>query len=88
VCLRTTNVVPSWYNKDKTTKGKQVPYVLEQTSYVSEDGNYGTGLLITFPYDALNEDQWGVLDILPDSQKLEYAQAILDGQADLSEWED
>jgi len=36
----------------------------------------------------LNEDQWGVLDILPDSQKMEYAQAILDGQADLSEWED
>jgi hypothetical protein len=74
-------------NYKQITKGKQMPYVLEQTSYVSEDGNYGTGYLITFPYDALNEDQWGVLDILPDSQKMEYAQAILDGQADLSEWE-
>jgi hypothetical protein len=63
-------------------------YVLEQTSYVSEDGNYGTGYLITFPYDALNEDQWGVLDTLPDYDKMSYAQAILDGQADLSEWED
>ncbi len=62
-------------------------YVLEQTSYVSEDGNYGTGYLLTFPYDSLNEDQWDVLDTLPDSQKMEYAQAILDGQADLSEWE-
>jgi hypothetical protein len=63
-------------------------YVLEQTSYVSEDGNYGTGLLITFPYDALNEDQWGVVDTLNDSSKMSYVQAILDGQADLSEWED
>jgi len=63
-------------------------YVLEQTSYVSEDGNFGTGQLITFPYDALNEDQWNVLDTLSDYEKLPYAQAILDGQEDLSEWED
>jgi hypothetical protein len=65
----------------------QMPYVLEQTSYVSEDGNFGTGYLLTFPYDALSEEQWEVLDILNDSSKMEYAQAILDGQADLSEWE-
>jgi hypothetical protein len=63
-------------------------YVLEQTSYVSEDGNYGTGQLITFPYDSLNEDQWGVVDTLNDSSKLDYVKAVLDGQADLSEWED
>lgn len=63
-------------------------YVLEQTSYVSEDGNYGTGYLITFPYDSLNEDQWGVVDTLNDSSKLDYVKAVLDGQADLSEWED
>jgi hypothetical protein len=69
-------------------KGTLMPYVLEQTSYVSEDGNFGTGYLLTFPYDALNEDQWGVLDSLNDSSKMSYAQAILDGQADLSEWED
>jgi hypothetical protein len=67
---------------------KTMSYVLEQTSYVSEDGNYGTGYLITFPYDALNEDQWGVVDTLNDSSKLDYVKAILDGQADLSEWED
>jgi hypothetical protein len=70
-----------------TNQGENMPYVMEQTSYVSEDGNYGTGYLLTFPYDALNEDQWGVLDILPDSQKMEYAQAVLDGLPDLSEWE-
>jgi hypothetical protein len=67
---------------------KIMSYVLEQTSYVSEDGNYGTGYLLTFPYDSLDEDQWAILDILPDSDKMSYAQAILDGQADLSEWED
>ena len=64
-----------------------MPYVLEQTSYVSQDGNYGTGYLITFPYDALSEEQWEVLDTLNDSSKMEYAHAILDGQEDLSEWE-
>jgi hypothetical protein len=64
-----------------------MPYVMEQTSYVSEDGNFGTGYLLTFPYDALNEEQWDVLDTLPDSQKMEYAQAVLDGLPDLSEWE-
>ena len=64
-----------------------MPYVMESTSYVSEDGNFGTGYLLTFPYDALNEEQWDVLDTLPDSQKMEYAQAILDGLPDLSEWE-
>jgi len=68
-------------------KGKQMPYVMEQTSYVSEDGNFGTGYLLTFPYDSLNEDQWDVLDTLPDAQKMEYAQAVLDGLPDLSEWE-
>jgi hypothetical protein len=68
-------------------KGTQMPYVMESTSYVSEDGNFGTGYLLTFPYDALNEEQWDVLDTLPDSQKMEYAQAILDGLPDLSEWE-
>jgi hypothetical protein len=74
--------------KSENNERKPMSYVLEQTSYVSEDGNYGTGYLLTFPFDALNEDQWGVLDILPDSQKMEYAQAILDGNPDLSEWED
>jgi hypothetical protein len=67
---------------------KIMSYVLEQTSYVSEDGNYGTGYLLTFPYDSLDEDQWGVVDTLNDSSKMEYVKAILDGQADLSEWED
>jgi hypothetical protein len=67
---------------------KTMSYVLEHTSYVSEDGNYGTGHLITFPYDSLNEDQWGVVDTLNDSSKLDYVKAVLDGQADLSEWED
>lgn len=67
---------------------KIMSYVLEHTSYVSEDGNYGTGHLITFSYDALNEDQWGVVDTLNDSSKLDYVKAVLDGQADLSEWED
>jgi len=62
-------------------------YVLEQTSYVSEDGNFGTGYLLTFPYNALTEEQWEVLDMLNDSSKMEYAHAILNGQADLSEWE-
>jgi hypothetical protein len=63
-------------------------YVLEHTSYVSEDGEYGTGLLLTLPYTALTEEQWDTLSVLNDTARMSYAQAILDGQADLSEWED
>jgi hypothetical protein len=71
----------------QTMKGNKMGYVLEQTSYVSEDGNFGTGHLLTFSYDALSEEQWDVVDTLNDSSKIDYVKAILDGQADLSEWE-
>lgn len=62
-------------------------YNLDETSYVAEDGNFGTGYVLTFPYDSLTEEQWDTLDILPDSHKIAYAKAILDGE-DLSAWED
>jgi hypothetical protein len=63
-------------------------YALTPESYVSEDGNYGSGMLLTFAYDQLTEDQWGILDTLADRDRMSYAVAILNGHEDLSEWED
>jgi hypothetical protein len=65
-----------------------VNYTLRPESYISEDGNYGSGMLLTFSYDQLTEDQWGVVDTLADRDKMSYAIAILKGHEDLSEWED
>jgi hypothetical protein len=56
-------------------------------SYVSEDGNYGTGGLITFDYDELTEAQWALLDDLTDSDKLRFVAAVLEGKP-TDEWED
>jgi hypothetical protein len=63
-------------------------YALRPESYISEDGNYGSGMLLTFKYHQLTEDQWGVVETLADRDKMSYAVAILKGHEDLSEWED
>lgn len=49
-------------------------------AYISADGSYSACEdSITFDTDALNEKQWQIVDDLPDSMKMEYAIAILDG---------
>ena len=49
-------------------------------AYVSADGSYSACEdSITFDTDALTPHQWAILDELPDSMKIEYAIAILDG---------
>ncbi len=55
--------------------------------YVSKHGNWGTEEVLVFNDAELTEAQWENLDILPDSEKMAYVDAIIDGQ-DLSEWED
>jgi hypothetical protein len=62
-------------------------YALRPESYISEDGNYGTSMLLTFEYNSLTEEQHELVSILPDRDKMSYALAILKGQEDLSEWE-
>jgi hypothetical protein len=55
--------------------------------YVSEHGNWGTEEVLVFDDGELTTKQWELLDILPDSDKIKYVQALLDGE-DVSEWED
>jgi hypothetical protein len=55
--------------------------------YVSEHGNWGTEEVLVFDDGELTTKQWEFLDILPDSDKIKYVQALLDGE-DVSEWED
>ena len=56
--------------------------------WISEDGSYSQGNeLITFDGDLLTDKQWEILSCLPDSERIIYAIAVIDGQ-DVSEWED
>jgi hypothetical protein len=51
-----------------------------QKAYVSADGSFSACEdTLTFDTDALTEKQWQVVDQLPDSMKMEYALAVLDG---------
>jgi predicted nucleotide-binding protein len=52
-------------------------------AYISGDGSFSACEdTITFDTDALTNKQWDILDSLPDSMKMEYAIAILDGDDD------
>jgi hypothetical protein len=58
------------------------------TAWISEDGSYSAGNeLITFDSDLLTDKQWDILSDLPDTERIIYAIAVIDGQ-DVSEWED
>lgn len=56
-------------------------------AYVSEYGNYGVEDVFMFDYNRLTVEQWDTLAELPDSVKMNYVRAIVNG-ADLSEFED
>ncbi len=55
-------------------------------AYVSNYGNWGQEEVIVFDSDALTEEQWEMLDELPDYEKMLYVEAVLTGD-DLSKWE-
>lgn len=50
----------------------------ELRSYVTEDGNYGSDEIITFPYKMLNEEQWEFLGELSDYDRLPFVRAVLE----------
>lgn len=62
-------------------------YQLDQYGYVTEAGDYGFGFVLTFDFHDLTKEQWDKLGELSDGDRIEYAQAVLDGD-DLSEWEE
>ncbi|CAB4242314.1 hypothetical protein UFOVP108_126, partial [uncultured Caudovirales phage] len=72
-----------------STKGRQMSYNYNSSiGWISEDGSYSQGNeLITFDGDLLTDKQWEILSCLPDSERIIYAIAVIDGQ-DVSEWED
>lgn len=56
-------------------------------AYVSEYGNWGQEQVLVFDKDLLTEEQWEVLDVLTDYDKMPYVKAIINGE-DLSKWEE
>jgi hypothetical protein len=55
-------------------------------AYISEYGNWGSEEVLVLDDNALTSDQWQLIDELADSDKLDYAKAIL-ASADLTKWE-
>lgn len=57
------------------------------TLWVTDDGSFGGGKVITIELDALTDAQWEVIALLNDYERIEYALAIMEGKP-LNEWED
>ena len=56
----------------------------EELSWISEDGSYSqSNELITFKPDELTEEHWEIIDELPDSERIIFALAVLNGEDDL-----
>jgi hypothetical protein len=66
-----------------------VSYIQTQDhAFVTDDGAWSQAAeVIIFDPNQLTEEQWITLDELPDSQKLSYVEAILNGAHDLTPWE-
>jgi hypothetical protein len=61
-------------------------YQIHETAWVSEDGSWSQGTpILTFPASALTPIHWQILDELPDSQKMYFVEAILNGD-DINQW--
>jgi hypothetical protein len=58
-----------------------------RTDWVTNDGSYGHGAVITFAPDDLSDHQREVYEDLLDKDKFAYLQAILNGES-TDEWED
>ncbi len=55
-----------------------------QKAFISADGSYSAAEeLVTFEADALTDEQWGIIDILPDGEKIIFALACLDGDEEV-----
>jgi hypothetical protein len=71
-----------------TRKGKEMAeYFAHHSAWVCDDGSFGYGHVAHFDVNALDEDQWEVLENLGDNDKYDYVLAVLNNQ-DLSQWED
>jgi hypothetical protein len=62
-------------------------HLLNNTGYVSYDGNYGAEAdLLVFDSNDLTLQQWETLGELDDNSRYEYVEAIFAGK-DITEWE-
>jgi hypothetical protein len=66
---------------------ESMSHLLNNTGYVSYDGNYGEQAdLLVFDSDSLTPQQWETLGEINDNSRYEYVEAIFAGK-DLAEWE-
>lgn len=73
---------------DLSTKGNQMAdYTSRYGAWIETDGSYGVSQVVMFDVNALDEDQWELLDSLNDGAKFDFVYAVLNNE-DLTEWED
>jgi hypothetical protein len=70
-------------------KGRPMSYTYQNdVAFVAHDGSYSQREeVVTFPSDALNDEQWDILSTMPDSEKIVFALACLNGE-DIQEYLD
>jgi hypothetical protein len=57
-------------------------------AFVAHDGSYSQNEeIVIFPTDALTDEQWDILSTLPDSERIIFALACLNGE-DIQEYLD
>ena len=62
-------------------------YVSHYGGWVETEGSYGVSQVLMFDVNALDEDQWELLDSLNDGAKFDFVYAVLNTE-DLTPWED
>lgn len=58
-----------------------------RTNFITNDGAYGYGSVMTFDADDLTPRQWDIYEELDEENKFLYLQAILNGEP-TNDWED
>lgn len=62
-------------------------YFANDGGWVSEDGSFGSGLVIHFAHESITPEDWETLSQLSDNDRYDFIYALLNGE-DVSEWTD
>jgi hypothetical protein len=63
--------------------------LISNKAFIGSEGSYSENAeILVFNGNELSEEQWETLSSLPDYTRIKYVEAILNGDKDLSHWEE
>jgi hypothetical protein len=65
----------------------QKPQVIKNKCWIADDNSQGSGDVVIFNEDDLNEDQWEIFNNLPESEMFNFVEAVITGK-DLTQWKE